>query len=166
MSNEKAIDAIKGAILLEKKGKAFYETVARQTESAAVREIFEMMSAEESTHVEILQKHYDKLMKEGQFAPAEYEKKAEKFDAQILTTRIKEEVAAAGYEAAAISAAMAMEDRAVAFYSERARASDDAMEKKLFEWLSNWEKTHLQFLSEVDRELQQSVWHDSNFWPM
>ena len=52
------------------------------------------------------------------------------------------------------------------YYAGRAKETADAMEKELFEWLANWEKTHLQLLSDIDRELQESVWYDNKFWPM
>ena len=52
MSQENTLDIIKGAILLERKGKTFYETTARNTASEAVREIFETMAAEEEKHAD------------------------------------------------------------------------------------------------------------------
>ncbi len=166
MSKEKMLDIIKSAILLERKGKAFYETVARQTQSPAVRGIFETMSAEETKHIDVLSKHFENVAKKGTLSDVDYEDQPENFSARVITQQIKNEITAAGYEAAAISAAMAMEDRAVSFYSGRASETSNQLEKELFEWLANWEKTHLQFLSEIDKELQQSVWYDNQFWPM
>jgi len=61
---------------------------------------------------------------------------------------------------------MAMEDNAVSYYSRRANLADGHLERDLFEWLANWEKTHLQFLTDLDKALQESVWYDNKFWPM
>ena len=166
MSAEQVINIIKGAILLERKGKAFYETIARQTQSNAVRKIFQMMAKEEDKHIEILTEHYNNFLQEKKFAHVQYDKTPENVSKTVLTEKIKQEISAAGYEAAAISAAMAMEERAVQYYTNRAKSTDDASEKELYEWLSNWEKTHLQFLSDIDKELQESVWYDNNFWPV
>ena len=47
MSSDRAINIIKGAILMEKRGKTFYSQVAESTKSAAVKQVFEMMVKEE-----------------------------------------------------------------------------------------------------------------------
>jgi len=44
MQHENALDIIKGAILLERKGKAFYEATAKNTKSNAVKDVFETMA--------------------------------------------------------------------------------------------------------------------------
>ncbi|MFZ5515015.1 MAG: ferritin-like domain-containing protein [Candidatus Zhuqueibacterota bacterium] len=166
MAEAKVLDILKGAILLEKKGKVFYEKTAAQTESAAVREVFETMAKEEDHHVEILTNQFESYRKNGRLAALKYNASPEPVSNAVLTRQIRDEIHASSYEAAAISAAMAMEDKAVAYYSGRAHATDDAEEKRLYEWLAIWEKTHLQFLSDIDKELQQNVWYDNQFWPM
>ncbi len=60
----------------------------------------------------------------------------------------------------------ALEEQTVKFYSEHASSTDDYVAKELYHWLANWEKTHLTFLSELDRELSESVWYDNKFWPV
>jgi rubrerythrin len=166
MPQEQALDIIKGAILLERKGKAFYETTARNTQSEAVKEIFETMAAEEEKHIEILSKHFESLVRSGKLSNVKYDEKPHQISAAVLTKQIREQITAASFEAAAITAAMSMEDNAVKFYSQRAQTTTNPLEKELFDWLSNWEKTHLQFLSALDNELKESVWFDNQFWPM
>lgn len=166
MAQEQALDVIKGAILLERKGKAFYETTARNTSSQAVKEIFETMAAEEEKHIDILSQHYESLVRAGKLSDVTYDEKPHQISAAVLTKQIREQITAASYEAAAITAAMAMEDGAVRFYSRRAQTTTNPVEKELFDWLANWEKTHLQFLSDLDNELKESVWFDNQFWPM
>jgi rubrerythrin len=61
----------------------------------------------------------------------------------ILSDEIKNKLSAAGFEAAAISAAVDMEKKAIEVYSTQAEVSADPNEKKLFNWLSDWEKSHL-----------------------
>ena len=46
MEKKSATDILKTAILLERRGKAFYSNIARQTQSEAVRKIFTMMAEE------------------------------------------------------------------------------------------------------------------------
>jgi rubrerythrin len=74
------------------------------------------------------------------------------------------QIAAADFEAAAVSAAMAMEKRAIRLYSERADGAEDPAEKALYRWLADWEKTHLDSLARVDRALTERVWNDNQFW--
>lgn len=164
MDKSKAMEILKGAMLLEMKGKAFYEHNARAAASAPIKKVFETMSMEEDSHVDILARQMKSLSKSGQFETVK-PVKGEDFAEAVLSQEIRGKVSAAGYEAAAISAAMAMEDRAVRFYTDRADASDDVAEKEMYQWLADWEKTHLHLLTTLDRELRESVWNDNQFWP-
>ena len=166
MAQGKALDIIKGAILLERKGKAFYEATARNTRSDAVKEIFETMAAEEEKHIDILSKHYKSLVQAGKLSDVKYDVKPQNISTSVLTKKVRDQITAASYEAAAITAAMAMEDRAVQFYSAQAQKTTNPLEKELFDWLANWEKTHLQFLNDLDNELKESIWFDNQFWPV
>ena len=178
MGKEKSIEIIKGAILLEQKGKAFYKQIAEQTSSVAVKEFFENMVVEEESHVKILSEQLKSLKSEGQLKEVKYnvktngQLKAVTYDdntneisESVLSKEIKKEISGAGFEAAAISAALMMEEKAVTYYSDRAKTVEDELEKELFNWLANWEKGHVKLLIEIDKELQQSVWNDNQFWP-
>ncbi|MFH2218344.1 MAG: ferritin family protein [Pseudomonadota bacterium] len=77
---------------------------------------------------------------------------------------LKEKIAAAGYEAAAISAAISMEERAVKLYSESAKAAEDPEAEALFNWLSGWEREHLNALLDIDKALREKIWFDNKFW--
>lgn len=166
MKVNQPVEIIKGALLLERKGKAFYESVARQARSEAIRQFFEMMANEEEKHVEILTRQYVTLVREGKLVEQHYDAVPQDTANSVLTGKIKNEITAASYEAAAISAAIGMEDRAVTFYSQQAATAQSGIEKELFQWLASWEKTHLKFLTEIDNELQESVWYDNQFWPV
>jgi rubrerythrin len=166
MSGTKAIEIIKGAILLEHKGKAFYESVARNTPSAPVREIFSSMAMEEEKHIDILTKQYVSLREEGKLKPTDFPQNTDSFSDTIISEKVKSEISGAGYEAAAISAALAMEKSAVKFYSDRAVETDDPIEKELYTWLADWEKTHCDLLLVIDNELKETIWFDQNFWPV
>ena len=70
MGNDESVEILKGAILLEKRGKAFYESVAKGSKSGAVREIFEIMAGEETKHIKMLLKLHSELLESGEFSPA------------------------------------------------------------------------------------------------
>ncbi len=167
MSDGTSEDILKSAILLEKRGRAFYSQVAKQTEHPAVREFFEMMADEEKTHVEMLARQFRSLKETGEFALTEAnpEDIHDEVATEVLCRQMRKEIDAADFEAAAIAAAMSMEQRAIDLYSRRAQKAEDEKEKALYQWLSDWEKGHLSFLAEVDQELREDVWNDQNFWP-
>ncbi|MBP6871609.1 MAG: ferritin family protein [Bacteroidales bacterium] len=161
-----AVDILKEAILLERRGKAFYTTAARQTQSEAARKIFEMMAAEEDEHIEFLSKQFAYYEQNKSFMKAQpHEDTDEATVMAILSEEIKSQVNAAGFEAAAISAAMDFETRAVQIYSERAQSATDENERETYQMLADWEKGHHHWLHKINEDLKEQVWYDNNFWP-
>ena len=166
MSEDKTIEILKSAILLEKRGRAFYSKIAQQTSGKAVKAFFELMADEEVKHVEILTEQFKAYRQNKKFIPGDYqEDHSNSISSKVLTEELKAEISAADYEAAAISAAMAMEKTAIQLYSDRTSDAADPNEKALYKWLAEWEMQHLNFLAEIDKELTEQVWHDNNFWP-
>jgi len=161
-------DILKSAILLEKRGRAFYKKIAKQTEFPAVKEFFGMMAAEEEMHVAMLTEQYRSYQESGHFKSTDYgeDDAFAGVATKVLSDKLKGEISAADFEAAAIGAAMSMEQRAIDLYADRAKVATDEHEKALYTWLADWERGHLTFLAEVDQELREEVWNDNSFWPM
>ncbi len=162
-----ATDILKEAILLERRGKAFYTTAARQTQSEAARKIFTMMAEEEDEHIEFLSKQFAHYQKNHEFLEndAHYDSHEEDVAMAVLSEEIKKQIDAASFEAAAISAAMDFETRAVRIYSERAQSATDPHEKEMYQMLADWEKGHHKWLHKINEELKEKIWFDNNFWP-
>lgn len=160
-------DILKEAILLEKRGKAFYSTAAAQSRSAAARKIFTMMAEEEDEHIKFLSRQFKSYTQDKKFVkPDEYEEDPnEETVLRILSDDIKKEISAASFEAAAISAAMDFETRAVKIYSDRAEEATDPMEKETYRMLAEWESGHHKLLHRLNEDLKEQVWNDNNFWP-
>lgn len=166
MDTTNTTNILKMAILMEKRGKAFYETVAAQTKSEEVKKIFDVMASEEQTHIEFLSRQFLSYQKNHEFSKADYVGNPNGLIADlILTENVKKEITAASYEAAAISAAIDMETKAIEVYSNRAAETKDQNEKDLFLWLADWEKGHHKILNNLNEELKQSIWFDNQFWP-
>jgi rubrerythrin len=166
MNEDSTVEILKQAILLEKRGQAFYSQVAGQATGKAVKQFFEMMAEEEIKHVKILSDQFKAYKDNRQFTPeAIDDDHGDDVATKVLTREMKNEISVADYEAAAISAAMSMEESAIKLYSERAESAEDPNEKALYGWLAKWETQHLRFLSEIDRELKEEIWNDSTFWP-
>jgi rubrerythrin len=117
-------------------------------------------------HIRILSEQFRAYQNNKQFDSEEFEDQHESdITAQVLAKEIKSEISAAAFEAAAISAAMSMEERAIKLYSDRAAAATDPNEQALYNWLTKWETQHLSFLADIDRELTEDIWYDQSFWP-
>ncbi|GAB6905852.1 Rubrerythrin [Desulfosarcina cetonica] len=164
MTQNSTLDILKNAILLEKRGKAFYRMAASQATNADVQGFFETMADEEVQHVKILSDQYKAVKETGRFSAPDTADTGT-LSQNVLTPEVKGRIAAADFEAAAISAAMLMEERSIALYAGRAKSAQDPEEKKLYQWLADWEKEHLEFLAAIDTELKERIWNDSGFWP-
>ena len=166
MTEDKSTDILKSAILKEKRAVAFYEKVAQQTSATVVKRFFEMMANEEKNHIRILSEQFKAYQDNKKFDSTPFDDPHESdIEAHVISSEIKSEIAAADYEAAAISAAMSMEQSAIKLYSDRAAAATDPNEKALYDWLAKWETQHLNFLADIDRELTENIWFDQSFWP-
>jgi rubrerythrin len=166
MDNNKTLDILKMAILMEKRGFAFYTTVAEKTTDPDIANIFATMAAEENTHVKFLSEQFLSFGKNHEFSsPAMPDPASDGIANMILSEEVKKKISAAGFEAAAIAAAIDMEKKAIEVYSAQAVAASDPNEKKLYHWLADWEKGHLKILSDLDNELKEKIWFDNQFWP-
>jgi rubrerythrin len=166
MSADKTVEILKQAILLEKRGQAFYSQVAQQASGNAVKQFFNFMAEEEVKHVKVLSDQFKAYQNNKSFTPEDVnDDHSAGVASNVLTQELKNEISAADYEAAAISAAMSMEENAIKLYSERAEDAVDPNEKALYGWLAKWEMQHLKFLSEIDKELKEEIWNDNSFWP-
>ena len=166
MTQSKSMEILKSAILLEQRGSAFYSKVASATESPAVKAFFSMMAEEERRHIKVLSEQAKSVQEAGVFSSSSIQaEESSQVATRVLSEELKDQIAAAGFEAAAVSAAMAMEEQAIRLYSERADASDDPEEKRLYRWLAEWESEHLQFLSAIDRDITEKIWFDNSYWP-
>lgn len=165
MNDTQVIDILKKAIVLEQQGQNFYKKVADQTGSEAIKNIFTIMAEEEQKHEQILTEQASQYQNSGTFDFKGDIGDPEEFSREVLSKQITEQISAASYEAASISAAIAMEQKTVDLYSAQAEQSRDEGAKKMYSELAKWEKSHVGFLNEIYNDLLESSWYDSSFWP-
>lgn len=156
-------DVLKGAILFEERGRIFYEHAAQEAKSPGVREVFALLAQEEGRHRDYLAKMLAGLLRTGKME--KFSRPASDMVSAVLTEDVKKGIEAAGFEAAAIYAGMALEERAVAYYRENAKKAPPNL-AELFEFLAQWEQTHWDLLFALDEELRQRIWHERGFWPL
>ncbi len=166
MRENKALTILKNAILLEKRGKAFYEKVGKAASNKPVKAFFQMMAQEEARHIDMLSEQFKAYQLHGKFDSTCFSGKSEdKIASEVFTPALSQKIDAASFEAAAISAAMSMEEAALGLYRDRALKSKDKTEKAVYRWLEKWEASHLEMLSRLDQELKEKIWNDAAFWP-
>lgn len=165
MVENKTLDIIKGAILLEHRGKALYESIAQKTDVDAVKQLFHMLVEEENKHIDILNNQFTRVLKGKSFDASGLENVKETSADAILSQDIVKGISGAGYEAAVIAAALELEKNAVQYYSQQEAAAQAEEEKKLFAWLAAWETNHMTMLAKINDDIKEQIWHDNSFWP-
>ncbi len=166
MEKPGTLTILKNAILIERKGKSLYEKAMDHAKDDAVKTFFKDLADEEQEHINILEAQFKAFMKDGRFLAGNYENNAAAVDApDILDDTLKSKIKAADFEATAITAAIGFEEKAVRLYEQRSKEAADDKEKKLYKWLSDWERTHLKKLIKLEESLIESVWQDNSFWP-
>ncbi|MEX1298450.1 MAG: ferritin family protein [Desulfotignum sp.] len=166
MEKSNALNILKNAFLMERQGKSLYETARDNAGDTAVKEFFDDLANEEAQHMKMLEAQFKSIMKSGKFAAGKYETDGTGHTPpSILSQDLKDKINAAGFEATAITAAVSFEQKAVKLYGERAEVTTDPEEKKLYQWLSAWEQTHLKKLLALQEDLNQRIWEDNSFWP-
>jgi len=166
MEESSAIEILKQAILLERRGESFYRNVSEKTENLAVRNFFEMMAEEEEKHANSLSDQFKSYCSERKFLKCDYENTSNTSgETKDLIDEIKDKISSAGFEAAAISAAITMEEHAIKLYSKSSETSTDPDAKALYDWLARWERGHLNMLLDIDKALKEKIWFDNSFWP-
>lgn len=166
MTEKNTLDILKKAILLEHRGRSLYRTAASETASEGVKELFNTLADEEDNHIETLNRQYKSIAKGGGFEVAGLLEIKDAESNEVLSGKIVKGISGAGYEAAVIAAALDFEKKAVDFYSKQAETADSGDEKKLFQWLADWEKGHMSMLAQIDKDLMESIWYDNSFWPL
>lgn len=165
MPENKSLDILKQAILLEKRGNVFYMTIAEHSKDPVVKEFFLTMAEEEYDHITLLTAQFRSLISGETFTRIQpSHSNVADMATRVLNKETQNRIAAGGFEAAALSAAILIEENAIRFYADRAQEAIDPKERGLYNWLSEWEITHLRFLVEIDKKLTESIWHDTNFW--
>jgi rubrerythrin len=166
MAESKTIEILKGAILLEYNGKALYDSVVKTTKNNAIKELFRFLAQEEEEHLNFLKKQYSRVSKNQELDLIGMEGSNSSIAEQVISPRLIKDIYAAGYEAAALAAALQFEKNAVEYYSENAEKAQSEKEQKLYESFSKWETSHLNMLAKLNEEIREQVWYDNNFWPL
>ena len=130
-------------------------------------QIFESLAKDEEAHIAILKTQAKNLFDGG------------KLDLGVVSTMevgdgshaiiddaFKRSLKKGTFEMAAIGIGCDLEKRAIAYYSEHAKKTNDPDLKQLFTWLTEWEKGHLAQLLDLEKFYKEAFWAEQGFMPM
>lgn len=165
MYKTKVLSTIKKAIILERKGNAFYQKLANDTEDN-VKHFFQEMADEEYKHEVYLRELYETFDNRDAFDHDLVAKiRMNEFEKTIFSKELTDRISAVGFESAAIDAAITFEKNSIELYRDRAEETEDEVEKSLYEFLADWEESHLKDLEMLSEALQEKIWNDNKFFP-
>lgn len=147
MKSEKSHTLLKSSILFEMHGEMLYREASEKAESPQVKEFFNTMAKDEREHADILRAVFDNYHQGTKFIANTHTWFTTNKIEEIRNPLLVELIKTSSFEAAAITAAILMEEKSVIEYQLMANQAEDAEEKKLFLWLVKWEQEHVDRLT-------------------
>lgn len=153
------LDAIKGAIKLEIDGRKFFNHASDVTEHEKGKKMFRWLAQEEVNHLETFGQLFSKVLKGEDWK--KYVKGAEGGSSVPLIDKLKANMRReeGKGEVEAIRIGMELEQNAIQFFENAARASDDAVARKIFLEIAEEEKFHFDMLqAQYDSVTKSGFW--------
>ena len=189
---ERLFKPMKSAIMSEIHTIVFYELAASRCANRKAKTLFRKLVKEEKNHRKELERQCKSLMKYGVFCSPSSIKGTSLFlkdsligDStkmqveEVLSQSLKEWVECTGetstlkkhlhetwFDSSALNIAVMLEKEAITQYQAEARKAQDKEVRSFFEWLSDWEKGHMDTLVSLDKAYREAFWSSSGFWPM
>lgn len=159
-------DVLKQAIVMEIAGLQFFLTAAEKTSSKKAREMFRQLAEDEVEHKNILENMMKKMAKgDGKLELPKAESHIQ-VDHPVIGKELKESLKTTWFDSSALNIGVMLEQRAIHFYEEEKKKTQDPDLQKLFTWLVEWERGHLETLLKIEREVKEEYWFDQGFWPL
>lgn len=145
-----ALEALRQAVDLEQRGYQFYLEAAERTKDPRGKEMFRSLARDEVTHLNTVQRQYEALSRgEGWLhltgapeRPVDLEKSLLPPDRETLERTISAEAS----DIDALHFALQFENDAYNLYRKAAAETIDPIGRKMYEWLTDAELTHLNLL--------------------
>jgi rubrerythrin len=166
-AREQILDILRKAYQIEVDGHTFYSMTAAKADKPAVRELFDKLAHDEVQHQaflkEVLRGYDEKGTEAFRFHARIPEMSA--FTAKIFTDQFRQQAAGAEFEVAALSIGMTLESRAIEYFSGAAKSAADNDVRTFYGFLADWERAHLDALSNLYNSVRADYWADSGFAP-
>jgi rubrerythrin len=167
MQKTTMMEVVKEALLAEVKGQQLYAHAASTTTDPSVKAIFKSLAKDEEAHIQILKAQAKSLFDSGSLDLGVVS--TEQIGAgshAIIDDDFKKSLKRGTFEMAAIGIGCDLEKKAIAYYSENAAKTENPDLKRLFTWLTEWEKGHLSQLLDLEKFYQDAYWAEQGFMAM
>lgn len=166
-SRKIVLEAVKTAIITELRGLEIYKAAAERTTDRSAKLMFESLANDEAHHKHFLEKNFESLLAKGEWSvPATPENLTPLDDSQVITPQFLKRVKGGAFEMAVVAAGCELEMSAIHFYSKAADECPDEESAEVFRFLANWEKGHLEALTELEERLKEQYFAERGFAPM
>ncbi len=151
---------------MEIAGLQFFLTAAEKTSSKKAREMFRQLAEDEVEHKNILEKMLKQVAAGDDDIEIPDVEKHVQLDHPVIGQELRESLKSTWFDTSALNIGVMLEQRSVNFYTEESKKTNDPGLKKLFNWLVEWERGHLQALVKIEEDLKEQFWFDQGFWPL
>jgi rubrerythrin len=161
------LEAVKTAIITELRGLEIYKAAAERTTDPSARLMFQSLANDEAHHKEFLESNFRSLLEKGEWSvPATPENLSPLDDSDVITPQFLKRVKGGSFEMAVVATGCELELSAINFYSRAADECPDEESSKVFRFLADWEKGHLDALTELEGRMKDQYFADQGFAPM
>jgi rubrerythrin len=161
------LEAVKTAIITELRGLEIYKAAAERTTDPSARLMFQSLANDEAHHKEFLELNFRSLLEKGEWSvPATPENLSPLDESDVITPQFLKRVKGGSFEMAVVAAGCELELSAINFYTKAATECPDEESAKVFRFLADWEKGHLDALSELEERMKDQYFADQGFSPM
>ena len=160
-------EVLKKAYQIEVDGYTFYSMAADRAEKPAVQELFDKLARDEVQHKAYLQSVIGSYEDKGveAFTIHRRDPDLKAFTDTIYTDAFKAQARDADFEMGVLSIGMTLETRAIQYFTTAAkRASEDEV-RDFYQFLADWEKSHLDTLQKLYGGVREDYWADGGFSP-
>ena len=166
-SRKIVLEAVKTAIITELRGLEIYKAAAERTSDPASRLMFQSLANDEARHKEFLERNFSSLLEKGEWSvPATPENLSPLDDSQVITPQFLKRVKGGVFEMAVVAAGCELEMSAIHFYTKAADDCPDEESAAVFRFLADWEKGHLEALSDLEGRMKDQYFAERGFAPM
>ena len=152
-------DILRKAFQVEVDGFTFYSMAAEHTTKPAVRKLFERLTRDETEHqayIKAVMRRYEEHGASSfHFDPRDPD--LAEFSSEIFTETFKDQTQGEASELGALSIGVQLETNAVAFFSAAAREATDPQIRGFYQFLADWEGSHLRTLQQLYDSIRADV---------
>jgi rubrerythrin len=160
------LEAVKTAIITELRGLEIYRAAAERAADPSAKQMFQCLADDEKVHKDFLEANYRSLLASGVWSvPATPENLSPLEHSEAITPDFLKRVKGGDFEMAVIAAGVELERSAIAYYSAQAAECPDQASRDTFRFLAEWEKGHLEALSDLEHRMRDLYFAQQGFSP-